>query len=145
MKTIVIVSGYFNPVHVGHIKLLKSAKELGDYLIVVVNNDKQQMTKKGKIIMAENERLEIAKAIKYTDEALLSIDEDQTQCKTLEMLADKHKGDKIIFANGGDRDSKKAIPEDELCEKNNIEMKFGVGGDDKPNSSSSINKLLGKE
>ncbi|OGY47853.1 MAG: glycerol-3-phosphate cytidylyltransferase, partial [Candidatus Buchananbacteria bacterium RIFCSPHIGHO2_02_FULL_38_8] len=101
MKKIIIASGYFNPVHIGHIKLLKAAKKLGDFLVVVVNNDKQQMLKKGKIIMDENERMEIIKAIRYVDEVFLSIDEDKTQCKTLETLAEKYKDDKLIFANGG--------------------------------------------
>jgi len=145
MKTVVVVSGYFNPVHIGHINLIKSAKKLGDYLVAVVNNDKQQMIKKGKIIMSESERMEIVKAIKGVDKVVLSVDEDKTQCKTMAMLAEKYKGNKMIFANGGDRDSEKAIPETEVCKKNNIEMKFGVGGTDKPNSSSNINKLLGVE
>ena len=145
MKTIVIISGYFNPVHIGHIKLIKAARKFGDYLIAVVNNDKQQILKKGKIIMEENERLEIVKAIGDVDEVFLSVDEDETQCQTLEALAEKYKGHKIIFANGGDRNSEKAIPETTTCEENNIEMIFGVGGDDKPNSSSNINQRLGLE
>jgi len=145
MKKIVITSGYFNPVHIGHIQMLKAAKKLGDYLVVIVNNDKQQMLKKGKIIMDENERIEIVKAIRFTDEVIFSIDQDGSQCKTLEMLAKKFPGDKLIFANGGDRDSEKAIPETEICKANNIEMIFGVGGNDKPNSSSNINKILGRE
>jgi cytidyltransferase-like protein len=144
-KNVVIISGYFNPIHIGHVRLIKSSKELGDYLIVIVNNDKQQILKKGKIIMDENERMEIVKMISGVDEVVLSIDEDKTQCKTLEMLAKKHKGDSLIFSNGGDRDSEKAIPETDVCKKNNVEMKFGIGGDDKPNSSSNINKLLGVE
>lgn len=145
MKTIVIISGYFNPIHIGHINLFSAASKLGDYLVVIVNNDCQQLMKKSKIIMAENERLEIVKAIRGVGEAILSIDKDKTQCETLKSLAEKYKGDKIIFANGGDRNCQKAIPETETCEKNRIEMRFGVGGDDKPNSSSNINKLLGLE
>ncbi|MAF13945.1 MAG: glycerol-3-phosphate cytidylyltransferase [Parcubacteria group bacterium] len=145
MKTRVITSGYFNPVHIGHTTLLKAAKELGDYLVVIVNNDKQQLIKKGKIITSEDERLKIVEAFKYVDEAIISIDEDKTQRKTLEMLAKKYQGDKLIFANGGDRDSEKAIPEVAICKKNNIAMIFGVGGNDKLNSSSNINKLLGVE
>ena len=145
MKTIVVTSGYFNPVHIGHVVLLKAAKDIGDHLVVVVNNDKQQMIKKGKIITKEDERLKVVEAMKYVDEAVISIDEDKTQCKTLEMLTEKFKGDKLIFANGGDRDSEKAIPETEICKKNNIEMIFGVGGNKKLNSSSNINKQLGIE
>jgi len=145
MKKIVIISGYFNPVHIGHIDMIKGAKELGDYLVAIVNNDNQQKLKKGKIIMDEHERLAIVKEIRGIDEVFLSLDQDPTQCKTLKALAEKFKGDEVIFANGGDRDSERAIPEIDVCTNNNIKMIFGVGGNDKPNSSSSINKRLGLE
>ena len=145
-QTLVIVSGYFYPVHIGHLKLLKEAKKLGDKLIVIVNNDKQQILKKGKIIMNEKERLEIAKAIKYVDEVFLSVDEDAPVINSVEAVAKANSHfNKIIFANGGDRESRKVVPETPICEKYNIEMKFGVGGTDKPNSSSSINQLRGVE
>lgn len=145
MEILVVVSGYFNPVHIGHIRLLESAKELGDILLVIVNNDKQQMLKKGKIIMNEQERMEIVKTIRYVDEVVLSIDEDITIAKTLEKLAQEYTGHKIIFGNGGDRESSKVVPETPVCEKYGIEMRFDVGGVDKPNSSSNINKLSGIE
>ncbi|MBU0457208.1 MAG: adenylyltransferase/cytidyltransferase family protein [Nanoarchaeota archaeon] len=147
VQTLVIASGYFNPIHIGHIRLLEEAKKLGDKLIVIVNNDKQQILKKGKIIMNENERVEVVKAIKYVDEVFLSIDEDFPVINSLEEIAKNnlHFNYKIIFANGGDRESKKVVPETPICEKYNIEMKFGVGGMDKPNSSSNINKLMGLE
>jgi cytidyltransferase-like protein len=145
MEILVVVSGYFNPVHIGHIRLLESAKKLGDKLLVIINNDKQQMLKKGKIIMNEQERIEIVKTIRYVDEVVLSIDEDTTIVKTLEKLAHEYAGHKIIFGNGGDRESKKVVPEAPVCEKYGIEMRFDVGGIDKPNSSSNINKLSGIE
>ena len=145
MKKVVIISGYFNPIHIGHINMIKGAKELGDYLVVVVNNDKQQELKKGKIIMTADERMAIVKEICGVNEVFLSLDQDPTQCKTLKALAEKFKGDEVIFANGGDRDSEIAIPETDVCNNNNIKMIFGVGGNDKPNSSSNINKRLGLE
>jgi cytidyltransferase-like protein len=145
MKKIIVASGYFNPIHIGHVNLMKAAKALGDYLIVIVNNDKQQMLKKGKIIMAQHERVEVVKAIKYVDEAVLSIDEDPTVRATLETVARRHAGNEIIFANGGDRKDPSLIPESAVCDKYNIKMEFGVGGNDKPNSSSNINKLRGAE
>ncbi|OGY45391.1 MAG: glycerol-3-phosphate cytidylyltransferase [Candidatus Buchananbacteria bacterium RIFCSPHIGHO2_01_FULL_44_11] len=145
MKSIVIVSGYFNPIHLGHIRLFKAAKKLGDYLIVIVNNDKQQKIKKGKIIMNQKERCEIVKAIRDVDEVVLSVDQNPPVTKTLALVAQKHRGNKLIFANGGDRSSKKVVPEAAVCEKYKIEMKYGVGGLDKPNSSSNINQLLGLE
>src|SRR5690349_20266258 len=77
MATIVIVSGYFNPIHKGHIRMIKHAKKLGDKLVVIVNNDKQQHLKKGKIIMPEDERHEVVTALRDVDEVILSIDEDR--------------------------------------------------------------------
>ena len=145
MKKIVVASGYFNPIHIGHINLVKAAKALGNYLIVIVNNDRQQMLKKGKIIMGESERLEIVKSVKYVDEAVLSIDNDPTVRATLEMIAKKHAENEIIFANGGDRKDPSLIPESSVCDRFDIKMEFGVGGNDKPNSSSNINKLRGAE
>lgn len=81
-KTIV-VSGYFDPLHVGHLEYLKKAKVLGDRLTVIVNSDHQAKLKKGKSFMPEDERLEIVKAIKYVDTAILSIDNDRTVCETI--------------------------------------------------------------
>ena len=146
MKKMVIVSGYFNPVHIGHLRLIKAADKLGDKLVVIVNNDKQQLLKKGKIIMKEDERLEIVESIRYVDEAVLSVDEDPTIVKTLEKVAAKYANDfQVIFGNGGDRKSKSEVPESVVCDKYGIEMLFDVGGTDKPNSSSNINKLRGLE
>jgi cytidyltransferase-like protein len=145
MKKVVITSGYFNPVHIGHIRLLKAAKLLGDFLVVIVNNDKQQLLKKGKIIMSENERTAVVDAIKFVDKVVLSKDEDPTVRSTLEMVAMEFSGNEIIFANGGDRKDASLIPETSVCERYKIKQVFDVGGNDKPNSSSNINKLLGRE
>ena len=116
----IVASGYFDPIHIGHIEYLKLAKQLGGTLIVIVNNDKQAKIKKGFSFMNENERLEIVKNIKYVDEVFLSIDEDSTVCKSLEKL----KPD--IFAKGGDRNSSN-IPELEVCNKYNIKIVDGLG------------------
>jgi cytidyltransferase-like protein len=140
-----MVSGYFNPIHIGHVRMLKAAKELGDKLIVIVNNDVQQKLKKGKIIMQEQERLEVVKAMRYVDEAMIAIDDDPTVLKSIEAIARRSMQYKLIFANGGDRKDPSLIPEVPVCEKYGITMEFGVGGNDKPNSSSNINKLLGRE
>lgn len=140
-----IVSGYFNPLHLGHLKMIREAKGLADKLIVIVNNDVQQKLKKGKIIMNEDERVEIVSALRDVDEVILSVDQDGTQVKTIEDVARKYVGNTIIFCNGGDRNSVKEIPEGEVCLRYGIEMKFGVGGNYKQNSSSTINVLLGKE
>jgi cytidyltransferase-like protein len=142
---VVIVSGYFNPLHGGHLDMIEAAKSLGDKLIVVVNNDKQQLLKKGKIILDEKNRLRLARALKGVDEAVLCIDEDPPIIKTIEMIAGQHPGDELVFANGGDRDSEKAIPETDVCKKHGIKMVFGVGGSNKVDSSTRINQAIGHE
>lgn len=146
---IVIESGYFNPLHGGHLDMIEAGKAMGDRLIVVVNNDQQQLLKKGKIILDQDNRVRLVGALRDVDEVVLSIDEDPTQIKTLEMLAQKHPDDQLVFANGGDRDSEKAIPESEVAHKYNIELVFGVGtdvrGHVKPDSSTRINQATGHE
>lgn len=144
-RTVVIVSGYFNPIHKGHVRMIRHARQLGDYLIVIVNNDAQQLQKKGKIIMPQDEREEIVAALRDVDEVVLATDQDRTVCKTLEIIAIEHSSDRLIFANGGDRAAPKDIPETAVCNEFGIEMKFGVGGEDKPQSSTNINKALGHE
>jgi len=131
----VAVSGYFDPIHVGHLEYFKYAKELGDYLIVIVNNDYQCSLKKGKAFMPEQDRLRIASSIKGVDEVVLSIDQDRTVCKTLEMI------NPDIFANGGDR-SNKEIPESKVCREYNIKLVDGWGS--KIRSSSDLTGLKEK-
>ena len=131
-KISVAVSGYFDPIHVGHLEYLKMAKELGDFLIVIVNNNQQCILKKGKSFMDENDRVEIVRALGIVDKVFLSIDTDRTVCKSLEEI----KPD--IFANGGDR-SKDEVPETSICKKYNIKMIDGLG--DKIRSSSSLTGL----
>ena len=128
-KVKIAVSGYFDPIHVGHLEYLKMAKSLGDILIVIVNNNSQCVLKKGKFFMDEKDRLEIVKAIKYVDEVFLSVDEDRTVCKSLELIRPN------IFANGGDR-STDEVPETLVCKKYDIEMVDGLG--EKIRSSSSL-------
>lgn len=141
---IIIVSGYFNPLHGGHIDMIESAKSMGDKLIVVVNNDLQQHLKKGKIILDEKNRLRLMRALRDVDQVVLSIDEDPTQIKTLELIARQHPGDRLVFANGGDRDSETAVPEALICHQYGIEMRFDAG-QGKPDSSTRINRETGHE
>ena len=133
----VVVSGYFDPIHVGHLEMMKLAKQLGDELVVIVNNDKQAKLKKKKSYMSEDDRLKIVKAIRYTDAAFISVDEDKTVCGSLEKVRRNYKDYNIIFANGGDRHSGE-IPESKVCKKCDIEMIDGLG--DKIRSSSKIVK-----
>lgn len=146
----VIVSGYFNPLHGGHLDMFEAAASLGEYLIVVVNNDIQQMMKKGKIILEEQNRLRLIAALRVVDEALLSIDtSDTSQTETLQMIRQNYPDDELIFANGGDRSTGLSLPENEYaaCESLNIEMVFGVGSHEveKRDSSSRINQATGHE
>ena len=126
---VVAVSGYFDPIHVGHLEYLKMAKSLGDKLVVIINSDYQAGLKKGKSFMPEQDRLEIVQALRCVDEVFLSIDKDKSVCKSLEYL----KPD--IFTNGGDR-SLEEIPETAVMKKYNIEMVGGLG--EKIRSSSEI-------
>tara|TARA_B100000530_G_C15598225_1_gene345286 strand:- start:60 stop:482 length:423 start_codon:yes stop_codon:yes gene_type:complete len=131
-KIRVAVSGYFDPIHIGHLEYLRMAKELGDSLVVIVNNNYQCKLKKGKHFMDENDRVEIVKALRFVDEVFLSVDNDRTVCKSLEEI----KPD--IFANGGDRATSE-VPETPVCKKFNIKMVDGLG--DKIRSSSSLTGL----
>jgi len=117
---IVVASGYFDPLHVGHVEYLEKAKKLGDKLIVIVNNDIQCNLKKGFSFMNQDERLKIIQALRCVDEVFLSIDKDRTVCKSLEFLKPQ------IFAKGGDRTADE-IPEAEICKKNNIKIIDGLG------------------
>ncbi len=128
MKT-VIISGYFSPLHGGHLDLIEGAKALGDRLIVIVNNDKQQLIKKGKIVLNENERYRIMKALRAVDEVILAVDNDPPVVETMQNIAtdEKYKDDQLIFAQGGDRDSDKFNPEATVCLRYGIDIAYGVG------------------
>ena len=128
----VAISGYFDPIHVGHIEYINNAKKLGDWLIVIVNNNKQCALKKGKHFMDENDRVLIVKNIKAVDEVFLSIDVDKTVCKSLKKV------NPDVFANGGDRKNYE-IPESKVCKENNIKIIDGLG--DKIRSSSDLTGL----
>jgi len=142
---IAFVSGHFNPLHGGHLDLIEGAAALGDKLIVIVNNDKQQLLKKGKIILAEDNRVRLLRALRDVDEVILSIDDDPAVIKTVEKLAQTHPNDELIFAQGGDRDSDKVNPETDVCRKYGIRVVYGVGGTHKADSSTRINQALGHE
>ena len=131
MKTVAI-SGYFDPIHVGHLEYIKEARKLGDKLIVIVNNNHQCILKKGKPFMDEKDRLVITSSLKDVDDVFLSVDKDKTVCKSLEQI----KPD--IFANGGDRKNYE-IPESTICKKYNFQIIDGLG--DKIRSSSDFTGL----
>ena len=127
-KKIVAVSGGFDPIHVGHVRMIQDARKLGN-VIVFLNTDEWLKRKKGYSFMNWEERAEILLSIKGVKEVYSAMDDDNTVCKALEF----YKPD--VFANGGDRKPGK-VPEYQICEELGIEMAFSVGGDDKPQSSS---------
>ena len=134
---IVVVSGGFDPIHSGHISYMKSAKDIGDHLIVALNSDEWLIQKKKKVFMNIEERKNILLNIECVDEVITFHDDDSGSCiDALEKIKNKYPNDKIIFCNGGDRNQNN-IPEMIV---DGIEFKFGVGGEDKKNSSSSLLK-----
>ena len=134
----IIVSGYFNPLHKGHLELFEKAKAKGDQLWVIVNSDIQRELKGSKEFMDQNERLIIVSAIEIVDKALISIDKDKTQCATLSDLADKYSNSyELYFANGGDQNND-SVPEVPVCKEKGISLLEGLG--DKIQSSSSLLK-----
>ena len=120
--SLVCVSGYFDPIHIGHIEYFKKAKELGDMLLVIVNNDEQAILKKGKPFMPADERVQIIKELKCVDLVVKSIDTDRTVIKTLGTLFPKPD----FFCNGGDQNNN-TIPETEICQQRGIELRDGFG------------------
>ena len=124
----VIVSGYFNPVHKGHLELFKKANEIGDFLIVLVNSDHQRKLKGSKEFQDESERLQIIQSLKSVGYACISVDKDKTQIKSLKMIHRKF-GDvfDLTFANGGDQ-TNETIPESLICNELGITLVDGLGG-----------------
>ena len=130
----IIVSGYFNPIHKGHIEYLINAKALSDELFVIVNNDHQRALKGSEEFQQEAERVLIVSNIKSVDHCILSIDQDRTVCKTIEKIAlDFGKKYELSFANGGDQNNN-SIPERPICDQLGISLVDGLG--DKIQSSS---------
>ena len=123
----IIVSGYFNPLHKGHIDYFHLAKSKGDLLFVIVNNDYQRKLKGSKEFMLEEERILIIDELKVSDKVILSVDKDLTVCVTLEKIFnDFNPQYQLFFANGGDQNSTSS-PETPVCKKNGIGIIDGLG------------------
>ncbi len=134
MQKAIIVSGYFNPIHKGHLEYFNNAKAMANKLFVIVNNDYQRALKGSKEFQDENERMMIVSNIKSVDKAILSIDRDRTVCATIKMIAEKFGSELSLgFANGGDQNNA-ICPESGVCEEFKIEIIDGLG--DKIQSSS---------
>lgn len=140
MKKAIIVSGYFNPIHKGHLEYFNNAKELADELFVIVNNDSQRELKGSKEFQEEKERLFIVQNIKAVDKAFISIDKDRTVCASIRKIYEDYSDTyQLAFANGGDQNND-SIPEVPVCKELGVALIDGLG--DKVQSSSwLLNKL----
>lgn len=134
MKTIVLITGGFDPLHAGHISYINAAKKLGDTLVVGVNSDDWLRRKKGREFMPSSERVNIIQNLKAVDHCILFNDTENHAIEAIRNVKLMYPGDHIIFANGGDRTAEN-IPE---MSEPRVEFVFGVGGEDKKNSSSWI-------
>lgn len=134
-KTVVAISGYFNPLHVGHLEMIKKARKLGDYVVAIINNDKQVKLKGGVPFMNQADRMKIIKSLRGVDEVFLSIDKDKSVCASLKKLRPD------IFAKGGDRNVGN-IPEVKVCRECGIKIVDGLGK--KIRSSSILIKNVSK-
>ena len=124
----IIVSGYFNPIHKGHIEYFQNARANGDELFVIVNSDLQRSLKGSKEFQDENERVFIVESLRLVDKCFLSIDKDRTVVESIRMIYKKFGKDyDLAFANGGDQNND-TIPERPICEELGIELIDGMGG-----------------
>ena len=138
MDDIVLVSGGFDPIHSGHIKLIKEASEHGR-VVILLNSDQWLRNKKGMEFLPFKEREIIMLALKNVIDVISCGNIDETCIDGIKIAIDKYKNSRIKFANGGDRDNK-TTPESIFCNKNNVELLWGIGGNNKSNSSSWILK-----
>ena len=136
MTTVTLVTGGFDPLHSGHIAYFKAAREFGNYLCVGVNSDDWLTRKKGKPFMNVSERMSIIKELKCVDLAIEFNDKDDSACDAIKTSLEVY--DNVLFCNGGDRGSVNTPEYERYRHDNRVEFKFGVGGEDKKNSSSWI-------
>ena len=126
-QRVIIVSGYFNPLHKGHIEYFHLAKSNGDKLFVIINNDQQRELKKSKKFMLEDERALIVNELSVVDKVFISIDQDKSVSRTIEKIFNEFSSSYLIsFANGGDQNNN-LIPELYVCKKLNIKLIDGLG------------------
>ena len=136
-----IVSGYFNPLHQGHLDMIEAARERTGYLIVIVNNDRQQRLKKGRVIQDETNRARIVRALRAVDDVLVAVDDGPGIEHSLDAVRVAYPDTELEFCNGGDRSPEAdSVPaaEAESARRNRISMLYGIGGTAKADSSTRI-------
>jgi glycerol-3-phosphate cytidylyltransferase/D-beta-D-heptose 7-phosphate kinase/D-beta-D-heptose 1-phosphate adenosyltransferase len=141
------VSGYFNPLHPGHLDLFEAARARTGYLEVIVNNDLQQVLKKGKVIQDEGDRVRIVRALRAVDAAYVAVEEGPGMDASLDLVRADYPDTELEFCNGGDRKDLDTLPAEEVeaARRNDIQLLYGIGGFEKADSSSRINTELGLE
>ena len=140
-RVISIVSGGFDPIHPGHIMMMKDCLKFSNYLIVGVNSNKWLINKKGNFFMDIKHRIYVVSSLNVVNETMEFEDDDKGSANNLLIkIRNKYSNDKIIFANGGDRSDSSKILEFETAKQYNIDLKFGIGGSHKESSSSDLLK-----
>lgn len=135
-----IVSGYFNPLHQGHLDLFEAAQARSGYLIVIVNNDHQQVLKKGRVIQTEDVRARIVRALRIVDDVYIAVEQGPGINESFDQIRAAYPDTELEFCNGGDRRNVDELPADEVeaGARNDISMIYGIGGTDKADSSTRI-------
>jgi cytidyltransferase-like protein len=135
-----IVSGYFGPLHTGHLDLFEAARDRSGYLVVIVNNDRQQILKKGRLIQPDRDRARVVAALRCVDDVLVAVEDGPGIDASFDVLRERYPETALEFCNGGDRSSVATLPPDELAaaERNRITLVYGVGGIEKADSSTRI-------
>ena len=147
-KSVIVLSGGFDPIHIGHIRMFNEAKSLanpmGGELIVIINSDDFLEEKKGYVFMPFEERMEVIANLKAVDRVVASIDKDETVIETLRSLFEDLSNKISIFANGGDRKSREDVPEFTVCQQYGVGLLFGLGGEKTQASSNLVNNVWEK-
>tara|TARA_Y100001936_G_C16058123_1_gene662414 strand:- start:1146 stop:1925 length:780 start_codon:yes stop_codon:yes gene_type:complete len=135
-----IVSGGFDPVHVGHLRMFQDAKKLSDNVIILLNNDDWLIRKKGKPFMNQKQRKEILEEFESITEVIIQKSSEKSSSLAIEEFAENNQKKNICYCNGGDRSNIENIREADTCKKLGIDLVFGVGGEEKIESSSELTK-----